>query len=88
MSFTTGKTRAVPVERDERREAKTNVILQTVLFVPLLIIFGFTLFNIATAVACLILALIRWAFPSPAMRKFELWANIAIVVVWLFVTIL
>lgn len=73
---------------DEPREAKRNVILQLVLFVPLLVIFGFTVFNIVTAIACLVLALIRLASPTPAMRKFELWANLAILAVWLVITII
>jgi predicted membrane protein len=75
--------------RDEKREAKVNLILQLVLFVPALLLFGFTAVNIVTAILFLIVAIVRFLHPTPQVRKFEVWSSLILGALWLlFVVIL
>jgi predicted membrane protein len=75
--------------RDEKREAKVNLILQLVLFVPALLLFGFTAVNIVTAILFLIVAIVRFFHPTPQVRKFEVWSSLILGALWLlFVVIL
>lgn len=77
-----------PKLHDEVKDAKINVILQLVLLIPTLMIFGFTVFNVVTAIGFFVLALVRLAFPTERMRKIEFNLSLVLLVVWLAITFL
>jgi hypothetical protein len=78
--MTTAEIRERP---DEAKLARTNFVLQAVLALPFLILFGFTTTNVAVAISFLVLAAVRWAYPyNETLRKIELWLAIAICVIW------
>lgn len=77
-----------PQARNESRDAKINIVMQLVLFVPALMIFGFTLLNIGTAVLFLVIAFVRLAWPTERMRKLEFNLSLVLLVAWLALTIL
>lgn len=79
---------AVVSPRNESRDAKINVVIQLVLFVPALMIFGFTLLNIGTGILFLAIAFVRLARPTEHLRKIEFNLSLVLLVAWLALTIL
>lgn len=74
--------------RNEKKDAKVNLILQLVLLVPALSLFGFTVVNIVTAFAFLVLAVVRFLHPTERVRKTEFWSALIIGAAWLLFTVI
>ena len=75
-------------ERDPVKDARLNLILQLLLFMPFLAIFGATVVNVVVASVFLLIAVVRLLNPTEAMRKFELYMAIAMTVVWVVLQVI
>jgi predicted membrane protein len=74
--------------RDEKKDARINLIIQLVFFLPALALFGFTVFNIVTAVLFLGFAAVRFLYPTERMRKYELVSSLIVGALWLLVVVI